>query len=79
MKNKAYADAEGGAGGLLAAIAVMLADSKVGGSVNAAFDGTLVSASQLTVQAVGGNFADTDTRVFGFGIFAGRAAAPWPK
>src|SRR5262249_26528160 len=55
-------------GGLLAGAAVLFADTKVGGGVRAAFDGDLLSASSLTVQANGRNFADTDTLAVGFGL-----------
>jgi hypothetical protein len=69
--NKAYSKAEGGAGGVLASVAVMLADSKVGGGVSADFDGDVSRATTVTVQAEGRNFADTDTRVVSIGTFGG--------
>jgi hypothetical protein len=69
--NKAIARAIGAAGGSLAGVSVMLADATVGGAVIAGFDGDVITASQVTLQADGQNFADADTLAAGFGAFGG--------
>jgi hypothetical protein len=70
-KNRAHAQAFGGAGGLLGGVAVMLADAKVGGGVEAAFDGVLLSSAGLSVIAEGRNDAEADTLAASIGTFAG--------
>ncbi|HEX7826194.1 MAG TPA: hypothetical protein VF477_14920, partial [Mycobacterium sp.] len=83
--NHANARAEGGSGGVLANVAIMLADAKVGGGIAAAIDGDVLASSQITVQADGeptvggkaapGNNAEAHTTAATFSAaFAGAGA-----
>ena len=71
LGSRATASAQGGAGGVFGGGAVMLSEAGVGGSVNAAFDGRLLTADSLQVEASGNNFARTETLAVGLGAFGG--------
>ncbi len=74
-KNKARAEANGLAGGVLAGVSIMLAKSVVEGAVIAELDGDITASSGVTVSASGANLADADTRVAGFGLAFGGAGS----
>lgn len=69
-KNKAFAQALGLSGGILASVAVIRAEATVSGGVTADFDGDVKNASSVTVQAAGANSANGDLSVAGFGAFS---------
>ncbi|MEY2513193.1 MAG: mucin9, partial [bacterium] len=64
--NEASAVVTGGAGGLIST-GVVFSQAIVGGGVRASFDGTVASASSVTVEADGSNLADADTHVVAIG------------
>src|SRR6185436_1054606 len=69
--NKAVASTLGLAGGSFVGVTVMLSQAKVGGGVSADFDGDVLSASQITVQALGGNRAESHTVAAAVGTLSG--------
>jgi hypothetical protein len=74
LKNKAFASTLGLAGAPFFSVSVMLAETRVGGGVSATMNGRILGASMVTVEASGGNLAETRTNSVSIGAAAGAGA-----
>ena len=69
--NTATADAEGGTGGGIAALSVMVTNAEIDGAVRARLDGDVTGSASVLVTANGTNQADATTFMVGIAAFAG--------